>query len=73
MYILRKSAPKLKKHIFFPLTTTFYNFAVKIETSLTKKFVKPILETENGNDVIIYVWFIHSWIKKIKNMYCKKE
>ena len=33
MYILKKSAPKFKKHIIFSLMTTFYNFALKIETS----------------------------------------
>ena len=41
--------------------TTFYNVAVKIESSWPKKVVNPILETWNAaNDVIVYVWFIHS-------------
>ena len=53
--------------------TAFYNFALKIETSWAKKIGKPILETQNAaNDVIVYVWFIHSLIKKFKNMQCKK-
>ena len=42
MYILRRSAQKLK---IFPLMTTFYNFTLKIETSLAKNVVKSILET----------------------------
>ena len=71
MYILR-SAPKLK-NMFFPLTATFYNFTLKLETSWTKKVVKSILETWNFNDVIVYVWFIYFWIKKNRNMQCKKD
>ena len=38
--------------------TTFYNFALKIETRSAKKVVKPILEAWNDNDIIVYVWFI---------------
>ena len=53
--------------------TTFYNFSLVIETSCAKKAAKSILETWNVNDVIVYVWFIYFWIKKIKNMQCKKE
>ena len=49
--------------------TIFYNFTLKVETSWAKKVVKSILETWNVNDVIVYVWFI----KKSKNMQCKKE
>ena len=45
--------------------TIFYNFALEIETGWAKKIVKHILETWNAaNDVIVYVWFIHSLIKK---------
>ena len=52
--------------------TTFYNFALIIETNWAKKVVKSILETENGaNDVIEYVWFIYSLRKYFKNMQCK--
>ena len=42
MHIFRNSAPKFKKknRLVFPLTTTFYDFAVQIEISLTKKFAK---------------------------------
>ena len=53
--------------------TTFYDFALKIETSWAKKDVKPSLETWNLNDVIVYVWYIYSQIKKIKNLQYKKE
>ena len=42
--------------------TTFYNFAFKIET----------IWARNANN-IVFVWFIHSRIKKVKNMECKKE
>ena len=45
--------------------TTFYKFALKIESSWTKKIVKFILETWNAtNEVIVYIWFIHSLKKK---------
>ena len=44
--------------------TTFYNFALKIETSIAKRVVKPISETRNFNDVIVYVWFIYSFSDK---------
>ena len=58
-----KKYPKIKKP--FPLKTTFYNFALKIETIWAKKVVKPILEAWNAvNDVIVYVWFIYSLILK---------
>ena len=51
----------------------FYNFALKIETSWGEKVVKPIWETWNAaNDVTVYVWFIHSQIKNIKNMQCNR-
>ena len=50
--------------------TTFYNFALKIETSWAKKVVKPILETSNAANmlpiVIVYVCFIHSLRKSFK-------
>ena len=52
---------------------TFYNFALKIETSWSKKEVKPSLENWNVNDIIVYVWYIYSQIKKIKDMKYKKE
>ena len=42
--------------------TTFYDFALKIETSWAKKDVKPSFETWNANDVIVYVWYIYSHI-----------
>ena len=52
---------------------TFYNFTRKIETRRAKKVFKSMVETGNVNDVIVYVWFIYFWIKKIKNMQCNKE
>ena len=51
MYILRKSAQKLKnKKIrnFSPMTT-FYNFALEIETSRAKKYAS----LENWNPVML--------------------
>ena len=51
--------------------TTFYNFTLKIESSWVKKGVKPSLETWNISDVIVYVWYIYSQIKK-KYMECKQ-
>ena len=56
MYILSKSAPK--NHYFFPILSTFYNFALKIETSWAKKVVKSILETWKANDIVMYAWLI---------------
>ena len=44
--------------------TTFYDFALKIETSWAKMDVKPDLETWRVNDAIVYVWYIYSQIKK---------
>ena len=67
-----KSVKKLKN--ISPLTTTFYNFALKMETSWAKRVPKPILETWNApNDVIVYVWFINYLTRNYKNMQCKKE
>ena len=55
--------------------TNFYDFALKIETSLAKWVFKPILETTNANNVIVYVWFIYSFFdkKRLKNMQYKKN
>ena len=64
IYILGRSAQKLKNHIF-ALRTTFYDFALKIETSWAKMDVKPSLETWNVN-VIVCVCYIYSQIKKLK-------
>ena len=69
---MRKSAPKQKKNIIFPRMTAFYNFALKIETSWAKKVVKPILETWNASNVIVYALLIHSMMKNFKNMQCTK-
>ena len=53
--------------------TIFYDFALKMEASWAKKDVKPSLKTSNVNDVIEYVWYIYSQIKKINSMKYKKE
>ena len=53
--------------------TTFYDLALKIEITGAKKDVKPSLKTWNVNDVVVYVWYIYSQIKKINNMKYKKE
>ena len=55
--------------------TDFYDFALKIKTSWAKRVFKPSLETWNANDVIAYVWFIYTQIKKKKVKICivKKE
>ena len=44
MYILRRSAQKLKN--IFPLMTTFYNFALKIETVELKRSLSPCWKLE---------------------------
>ena len=54
--------------------TTYYNFALKIETRLAKRMGS---ETRNFNDVIAYVWFLYSLSDKnihfrMKNMEYKK-
>ena len=67
-----KKCLKIKKKHTFPLTTTFYDFALKMETRWVKKDVKPSLKTWNANDVIVHVWYIYSQIKK-KKMECKQE
>ena len=49
MYVLGRRAQKLK-NIFFPLMTTIYDFAPKVD-SWAKKYVNPSLETWNVSDV----------------------
>ena len=44
--------------------TTFYKFPLKMDTSCPEKILKPIMETWNANDVIVYVGFIYSRIKQ---------
>ena len=51
---------------------TFYDFALKIETNWAKMDVKPSLETWNVN-VIVYVCYIYSQFKRIKDMKYKKQ
>ena len=62
MVYFEKKCPEIKRHVFPPMTT-FYNFTLNIETSWAKKALKPIMETWNANDIIVYVWFIYSRIK----------
>ena len=66
MYILRKKAESEKS--FFHFITTFHNYALKVETSPSKRMVKPILETRNAND-IAFDWFIYLFLDKK----CKKH
>ena len=56
-YILRKRAPKFK-NLFFHFMTTFYNFALKIETRGAKRVVKSISETRYVN--YIAMCLVHS-------------
>ena len=60
-----KKCLKIKNHIF-PLMTTFYDFALKIEASWAKKDVKPNLETWNVNYLVVYVWYVYSQIKEVQ-------
>ena len=60
-----KKCLKIKKHTF-PLMTSFYHFALKIDASRVKKGLKSSLETWNVNDVIEYIWYIYSQIKNKK-------
>ena len=43
--------------------TTFHDFALKRETYLAERAVKPILKIRNTNDVSMCIWFTHSRIK----------
>ena len=49
MYILIKTQ-KLKNITISHFTTTFHNFALKIETGWATRMIKPILETRVAND-----------------------
>ena len=46
-----------------------------IKTSLGKRVAKPISETKNAIDVIVYTWLIYSFSDKnnMKNVQCKKN
>ena len=65
---MRISNSKLREILLFHLPTIYYTFALKKETIWAEW-----VETKNANDVIAYVWFPHSLIKKLKNMQCKKQ
>ena len=73
MYILNayfeKKCPKVKKNLlFFHFMTTVYNFALKIETSWSKRVVKSNSKSRKANDVIVCL--IYSFLKKEE---CEKE
>ena len=53
--------------------TTFFIFTLKIEASLAKKVVNSILEIWKVSDVIVYVWFIYFWKRKLKICNVKKN
>ena len=55
-----------KKIPFLHFMTNFQTFALTIEPGWAKRMVKPILETNDANDVSMYVWFIHSCMKMFK-------
>ena len=65
IYVLGRSTQKLK-NTFFPLWLPSMTLLLKMETSSAKKDVKPSLETWDVNDVIVYIWYIYSQIKKLK-------
>ena len=56
MHILRRSTQILEKLSSF--MTASYNVTLKLESSWAKKVVKPILETWNASDVVLYGLFI---------------
>ena len=58
MYIFRT---RKVTSIIFTLHDYFLHIALKIETELPKKLVKPIAETRNAYDVSMYIYSIHSW------------
>ena len=71
MYILRKKPRKLKNMLFLNFTTTFHNFALKTETSLAERMVKPVSKYRTVKNSI-HVWFIHSGIKFFQKIQYKK-
>ena len=67
--------PKIKKQKklkTFPLMTTFYNFAFKIETSIGKMVVKPILKLVMAMMLLCMFDFFILLLKISKNIQCKK-
>ena len=68
MYIFRKRLRKLKTLFFL----TFRNSAPKIETSLAKNVMKPILESRNAK--MLLVCMVYSFLdKKLKKYNLRKE
>ena len=63
-----KNCPNVQIHIIFLFHDSFNNFSLKVETTWAGSVVKPISETRNSNDVIMFVWFIHSPILKRYNV-----
>ena len=70
-YKYREKRPESQEHYQF--MTTFYNFALKIETSWVESVVKSVSETRNASDVTLYVCFIHSGVKILKTYKVKKN
>ena len=68
LYILRKSAWKLKNLLFFHFMTNAYNFALKIETNWAKSVVEPNSKSRNANDVVVFL--VYSFFEKEE---CEKE
>ena len=66
----KKISPKVKNQNS-KFLSTFYNFALKIENCWAERVVKSILETRNAN-IVVYVWFIHSWLKYVKHSMQKR-
>ena len=65
IYFEKKGEAKSKKkNIIFTIHEYFLNNAFKVATSRTKRAINPISETRNVNDAGMYVWFIHSRIKR---------
>ena len=63
-----KNCPNVQIHIIFLFHDSFNNFSLKVETTWAGSVVKPISETRNSNDVIMFAWFIHSPILKRYNV-----
>ena len=55
---LKKRAQKLRNKTFLPFMTTFYNFALKLETGCGTRVFRLILETRNVSNLCLCVRFI---------------
>ena len=66
------SCEKVKQWKTFSLLTTFYNFALKIETHWAKMVVKPILKLVMPMMLLCMFDFFILSLKISKNIQCKK-